>query len=138
MNTTMWFVILVVGFDLVIVPIVLRAVLGGVWKPLARNYPPIAVEDGAIQKRNQSIRIGAVNLGMSVHIAVDATAMHLEPARWISWVGMSPISIPFDAMTPIRQGRYASRVKLGKQVLTAPVWALELAIVRNETQDDAP
>ncbi len=132
-----WFVLIFVAIDLITLPIVLRAIIGNIWKPIADRYPPMEVKTDAISKKNQSIKIGAVNLGFSCDIAVDEQALHLSPTRWLRWMKLSPISIPWQAMTPIKQGSRQSKVKLDHQTLYGPAWALELAFV-DDTTDTEP
>lgn len=130
-----WIVLLFVVFDLITLPIVLRMIIGGTWKPVADRYPPMEVNADAISKKNQSIKIGAVNLGFSCNISVDEQALHLHPARWIGWMKLTPISIPWEAIRPIKQGRFQSKVKLDHQTFYGPTWALELAFVDGANTD---
>ncbi len=129
-----WIIVGLVVAELLIAPLLVRAVVGGVWGPLAGAYPARPPGEDSVRKDFQSYRLGIVNLGYSVHTTVDAEFLHLEPVRLLRLMGIRPLSVPWEDVTPIRSRgtRYAD-VKIGAQRLTGPRWALELAFAGGAT-----
>jgi len=122
-------VVIFILVDLIIIPLVIRAVVASSWGSLERAWPGRPVGGGAVVREFQSVRIGSSNFGGCVHIAVDDRFLHLMPARFIRWFGAGPVSVPWESLTdvrPVRGGAYASAAAGGTR-LTAPAWALELA-----------
>ena len=129
----MWIVGAVVLFDLIFVPIVIRAIIQSNWKPLEKKFPPQALGEDSVRKDFQSYRIGVFNLGYSVHTTADDMHLHMEPAKVLRWLGMGPVSIPWDAMLAKRtRGKSWAEVKIGSHSLWGPRWALEMAFVDTE------
>lgn len=120
-------VALVVAVDLVVVPLIIRAVVQGSWGDLEKKFPARPPAADAVRRQFQSVRIGMSNFGGCAHIAVDRDCLHLLPARFIRWFGAGPISVPWDRLedpSPARSGVVTAR--LGATKLTAPAWAVEL------------
>lgn len=119
--------LLVIGFDAVFVPLLIWGMVRGAWKPIEERYPRVQPEPDALRREFQSIRLDMLNLGLSVHLAVDSRFLHIEPAKIIRLFGAGAFSVPWEAISDVRiKGRYG-RASLSKTTLTAPAWALELA-----------
>jgi hypothetical protein len=129
MNTSaFWIILLVVGFDLLFLPLLLYAMLNGCWSPLVEHHPAAPIADDAVQRNFQSYKIGMMNLGFMVHTAVDEQHLHLQPA----WLGrvlrMRAASVPWGAVEPVkRRGKKYAEVKIGTSRVIGPAWALGLA-----------
>ncbi len=99
--------------------------LRGLWNPLAKAFPAMEPSPDAVRKSFQSFSYGIVNLGLSIHVAVDEHALHMTPIRFLRWFGAKPASIPWDSMdTDVKSPR---KVRVNGQVLHGPKWCLELA-----------
>lgn len=130
-------VLLVVLVDVTVVPLIVMAVVNGTWSPLADRYPAQPVPADAIRRDFQSYKVGLMNLGMMVHTAVDEKHLHLLPARLGRWMRMRPVSVPWEAVEPVRlRGTKYAEVKIGKETVTGPAWALGLAF-GDSAGDDA-
>ena len=135
MSSVLWIIVLVIGFDLLIVPLILTMVIKGMWGPFAERYPAKPIAKGAVQRNFQSYKIDMLNLGFMLHTAVDEHYLHLLPAKFGRMLGMQPASVPWEAIEPVRLWRkkYA-KVKIGKNKVLGPAWALGLAF---EAEDSA-
>lgn len=110
------------------------AVMCGMWNPALKPYPPIEPADDAISKNYQSISLGLVNMGLSVHISVDDSYLHLTPVKPMRACGAASASIPWDALKPMA-GRRSTVVKLGGiHTITGPRWCMELVAARQDQQ----
>lgn len=136
MSTGLIIVIAVVVLgDLLIVPLILRVVIGSAWNPLASRYPAVEPAPDAVRKNFQSFKIGMVNMGMSVHVAVDDHDLHMFPARLLRWCGAKPISIPWNEVELVKPGKRWVRAKIGGQDVLGPAWCLGLASPADEPAD---
>ena len=126
---TVTIVLLVMGIDLIVVPVILRALVAASWDDLARAFPGQGPGPGAVRHDFQSIAIGVMSFGVCVHIAVDERALHLLPARVLRWVGAKPITIPWEniAVPERRPGAARLKARVDGKSLLAPAWALDLA-----------
>ncbi|MCC7388000.1 MAG: hypothetical protein IT431_04445 [Phycisphaerales bacterium] len=121
-------VALVILADLVIVPLIVMAVVSGTWSPLADRYPAQALGADAVRRDFQSYKVGIMNLGFSIHTAVDERHLHLLPAMLGRWMRMRPVSVPWEAVEPVRRrGAKYAEVRIGKETVVGPAWALGLA-----------
>lgn len=115
------------AMDAIVVWAILRA-CGESLKQLARGHPPVEPEPGAVRKEFQSFKLGMLNLGYSIHVAVDASYLHLFPSLTARWIGMPPMSIPWEEITLKRSSRImGTHVVIGKQHLHGPNWCLSMA-----------
>ncbi len=121
-----WTVLLVVG-DFFFVLLIMRATIGQTFRTLADRYPATQAGPHAVRKNFQSFRFGLVNAGLSVHVEVDDTHLHLKPARFLRWAGAVDSSIPWEAVQPgKRHGKYR-KARIDATSLIGPSWALDLA-----------
>ncbi len=128
MPNTFWIIIaFVVALDLVVIPLVLRLAIGGLWKPIAQAHPPIEPAPDAVTRRYQSFKAGIVNLGFSFHVSVDESSLHLRPTGIGRLVGLTPASVPWSTITPRQRGRFAHTVVIAGKTIAGPKWCLELA-----------
>lgn len=135
--SAVWVVVIVVLADLVFVPLVLYALVRGAWSPLVERYPAREPAADAVEKQFQSYKIGLFNLGFMIHTAVDDACLHLRPAKLGRMLGMKPVSIPWEEITPIRRrGKNYAEVKIGTDTMLGPRWALELAFA--DHPEDTP
>ncbi len=121
-------VCLFVVIDLAVVGAVLQAA-GQTLRDFGKHFPGQPIGPDAVRKRFQSFKIGMLGLGGSIHVAADERYLHLQPAWAAAWLGMKPISIPWEAMVlKQRASRWRSAsVRIGKTTLEGPDWCLSLA-----------
>jgi len=120
-------VLVIVGGELLVVSMLLRAGLGKPFAALAAQFPAVEPATDAVERRFQSFRFGLINAGFSVHVAVDSAHLHLRPVRLLRWLGAKAVSVPWDAVE-VKPGRGAWRsARVGSLRLTGPAWALDLA-----------
>ena len=113
------------AFDVAIIGVLIR--LG--WRWLPREFPATAPRSDAVWRRHQSFRIGMLNLGFCIQVAVDEQHLHLVPIKPLRACGGKPASIPWDAIRiESRSGRGKwITVRVGTHTLRGPSWCLELA-----------
>ena len=127
MSTTAWIVVgLIVAFDLLLLPLILYAVIKGSWMRLQQVHPAAEPATDAVRKNFQSFKIGLLNLGMSVHVAVDERALHLFPAAIIRWFGARPASVPWGEIEVKKRGRFTTHVRIAGADVFGPHWCFEL------------
>lgn len=111
-----------------VVPLVAMAAFHMLWRPMLGGFPPQPAALDAARRRYQSFSIGVVNMGFSIHVAVDDDFLHLEPL-WIWQVlGACPVSIPWSAITPAPQSAvvlFGRAVRVNGHTLVGPKWCLE-------------
>ena len=102
-------------------------------KELARDYPGRPVPDGAVRRGFQSFKIGIMNLGWCIHVAVDQGYLHLQPTWLARRFGLLPISLPWGVIE-IRERRWRKWwVRVGKHDVAGPPWCFQLADTRPPT-----
>ena len=116
--------------DLVVVGAVFH-MAGQNWRELAAPFPAQPVEPDGVRREFQSFKLGMINLGMCVHVAVDAKHLHLYPALFMRLaMRAAPCSIPWSAITLMpgqKPGKRVLTAQIGKQDLLGPRWCMELA-----------
>lgn len=126
-----WAIALIVCSVLAIDVIIVRSVFHAVahaWNAMLREYPPVEPAPDAVRRNFQSLKMGFYNFGFSVHLAVDDRFLHLSPAWIIRWAGCRPGSVPWEKVTPLGPRLFRGyAVRIGRQTLTGPRWALGLA-----------
>lgn len=115
-----------VVMDVIIVWAIMRS-CGQMLKQLAEGHPAVEPEPDAVRKQFQSFKIGMMNLGYSIHVAVDASYLHLFPSLTARWIGMPRMSIPWEAIEFKKSGWGGAVVRIGKQTVAGPKWCLEMA-----------
>lgn len=122
-----WVVILIVAFAVVEPAVIIAVVVRTGWNGFAGRHPPAETAPDAVRKSFQSIRVGLMNLGASVHLAVDEKHLHIVPARYLRLFGAQPASVPWERMEVEKSGRRWVTVRIGADRLMGPAWALSLA-----------
>ena len=105
--------------------------ISSMWNPIMRQWSPREPAENAVRRNFQSFSLGLLNLGLSIHVAADDAYLHLQPARFIRWMGAVPASIPWNAMEPMA-GRKGTAVKLGPHTMIGPRWCMELVSPRTD------
>ena len=95
------------------------------WRPMLVDYPAVEPAPDAVRRNFQSFGIGIVNMGLSIHVAVDETYLHLTPFRLWRLLGASPASIPWSVMEPV--GSSGRVVRFDGRRMDGPKWCMELA-----------
>jgi hypothetical protein len=116
--------------DLVVVWAVMSMVRDGFFEPLHRQFPPREMLDGAVEKRFQSMSSGMVNMGSSMHIAVDDAHVHIAPAWVMRRLGGKPFAVPLAEVRVKSEAKLAKAKwewwpvagKFGKVEVSAPAW----------------
>ena len=109
-------------------------VMCGMWNPALKNHPPVKPADDTVCRNFQSFSLGMINMGWSVHVAVDEQYLHLSPVKFMRMLGARSASIPWEAMKPLG-GNRATVVTLDQRHrLTGPRWCMELVAARQEQQ----
>lgn len=123
-------VFLIVGLFVLMDSVIIGAAIFMIcqkFKALAAKYPVQPVRPGSVTRRFQSIALDSFNFGYSVHLTVDDAFMHLNPTRLVRFFGGTSLSIPWDAISITKRGRWNHTAKLGAVKLIAPAWCLDLA-----------
>ena len=120
-------VIVFVIVDMIVGVVLVKYLARSVWRPLTTRWPAQDIAEDAVRRRFQSFRIGLVNLGWSIHVAVDERHLHLEPAGFWRRLGLERASIAWSAMEFVgTPGRRWATVRLGPHRIQGPAWCLEL------------
>jgi hypothetical protein len=120
-------VLALVACETLLISLVLKATIGRTFSTLAEKYPPVEPGSDAVERKFQSFKFGAINAGLSVHVAVDSDYLHLRPARVLWWVGAREISVPWDVIDLGAKRGYSRRATIGSLKMIGPAWALDLA-----------
>ena len=128
-----WTIVLFCVADAVVVSFIVGTLVRGAWTSIANRFPEQSIGDGALRKRFQSIAIGSLNLGFSVHMAADDDYLHWIPTRLLRIFGCGTLSIPWSAIflaskQPTFQ-KSISNVCLtvpNSQVIAIPRWYWEI------------
>lgn len=111
--------------DVVILGMVIR--LG--WRWLPREFPATPPRVDAVWRRRQSFRIGVLNFGFCIQVAVDEQHLHMVPIKPLRAFGAAPASIPWHSIRIEKHtpgGRWVT-VRIGTHTMKGPAWCLELA-----------
>lgn len=97
------------------------------WNPVLVPYPKRNPLPGAVTRNYQSFGLGIVNMGGSIHAAVDDDHLHLTPLAVWRWLGARPTSIPWSVLSPVgRTGRVARVGGPRGCKLEGPAWCMSL------------
>lgn len=134
-----WLIWLILGLGAVLLLTMgVHWVVKGLWNAAVSQYAQHTPAADAIVRKYQSFSINNVNMGKSVHVAVDAHFLHLTPVAAIQWFGTMPVSIPWEDMELVKRGGRimpaTARLANGKMI-AGPRWCLELA---SPTSDHDP
>ncbi len=120
-------VLMFLAMDAIIVSSLMRAARDAL-RDLARGRAPVEPGPGAVRKEFQSFKIGIINLGYSIHVAVDASYLHLYPSLTARWIGMAPMSIPWEEIRVKRVTRLSGvSTMIGKHSVSGPKWCMAMA-----------
>lgn len=122
-----WQVILIVGLFIAVDAVIVCAILfscRGEWARLARGHDPAEPALGATVRRFQGFRIGMVNLGFSIHVATDEAYLHMVPTRFARWVGVTPVSVPWEHVQASGSGTRSRKAKINGVSLLGPAWCM--------------
>ncbi|MBX3374190.1 MAG: hypothetical protein KF817_10165 [Phycisphaeraceae bacterium] len=95
------------------------------WQPMLAPFPARPPAPDAVHRRFQSFSVGIVNMGFSIHVAVDEAFLHLRPVAPWRWLGARDASIPWTAMTPVGRAARVARLPGGHQIV-GPRWCMRL------------
>lgn len=123
-------VCIMVPVDLAVVYALLRGPADEVFNALHKRYPPQDVSAGAVRRSFQSVKKDIVNMGWSVHFAVDDAFVHVMPAAVLRWCGAKASSVPVQLVREKRASARFPEIAFGEFTLRAPAWVLREAIAR--------
>ncbi|MBX3323745.1 MAG: hypothetical protein KF757_12220 [Phycisphaeraceae bacterium] len=130
MPNTVWIIIgAVVVFDLILLPIIVRAAFRNSLGALAVRYPFVEPMPDAVRRNFQSFSFGLANMGLCVHVVVDERHLHLMPAKLVRIFGVGAASVPWDEVH-LRPGRSRGAIRtarIGGQTVSGPTWCLSIA-----------
>ena len=92
-----------------------------------RRFPAVLPAPDAVTRRFQSFRLGNVNAGLSIHVSVDQSHLHLTPLAFLRLFGVRAMSIPWEAIEIKSLGRWMTTVKIAGVNVRGPSWCLQLA-----------
>lgn len=134
-TTAVVIIVLAVLLDLLIVPLIIRAAIRAGWKRLQDTHPAADVGPDAVRKNFQSFKMGMMNLGLSVHVAVDDAHPHLLPAAMLRLFGAKPMSIPWDAIEIKYRGKWSTRTTIAGANVWGPNWCFDLVSPDQTTEN---
>ena len=110
-------------------PLLIWGLMHFLWRPVHERFPGREPDGDAITKRFQSFRLGIMNLGFSIHVAVDENHLHLTPAGYLRVFGARPLSIPWESIAIQKRSRSKRWItaKVDRWTVVGPAWCLELA-----------
>jgi hypothetical protein len=127
-----WMILLFFVVDAMVVFFIIGGAIGSCWRPLSERYPQQPIGDGAFRKNFQSVAIGSISLGFSVHMAADDDYLHWIPAKLLRIFKCKTVSIPWSSIQPSanqpsiqKSLAFVSLLGLNKQ-MTIPRWCLEI------------
>ena len=106
-------------------PAIMLGVFHGLWRPVAKQFPEREHGPDAVTRNFQSFGLGIINMGLSIHATVDASYLHVRPVTWLRVMGASPMSIPWESMTPTGKRGRAVRLDNGTR-LDGPKWCFKM------------
>ena len=127
--------------EAIIVYFIVGSMIRRAWSAIASPFPEQSIGINAFRKNFQTIAIGSINLGFSVHLVADDNYLHWIPTRLLKIFGCRTMSIPWSSIhlapkQPIFQKRIAkiclSTTKA--QVIAIPRWCLE---IKNSVEPDS-
>lgn len=116
-----------VAFDAIMVSAVIGAMVSGTLGVLSRKFPSVPMLPGADYREFQDMKFGASNFGKCIHIGVDASGLHLHPARILRWAGGKPTTVPWTQveLLPEKKARSTVPCKLGGLRARIPAWCFD-------------
>lgn len=141
-----WNIMLLVGImmimDCIVIGALLNASVQALFEPMSKRFPPKEMKGGAIEKSFQSLKVGMLNYGFSVHLGVDDAHLHVVPVRIFRWCGAKPSSVPLGEVI-VKDGGSLEKHQEGKLIdgkiggieLKAPAWVFREALSRTEARE---
>lgn len=137
-----WHIMLLIGFmlmmDMIVVGAILNVAVQSFFEPLSKRFPPKEMMADAVEKSFQTVKVGIMNFGMSVHFGVDDKHLHVVPAKLLRWCGGKPSSVPlpevsFKKPAKVNDSRAGKLVegRIGGIELMAPAWVFQEVQKRN-------
>ncbi len=132
-----WHIMLIVGFmtvmDFMIVGAILHLAVQTLFEPLSKRFPPKQMREDAVEKSFQSMKVGMMNFGMSVHVGVDDQHVHIVPAKIFRWCGAKASSVPMSEVSVKATSVDAAGCRANKLIegviggigLRAPAWVFQ-------------
>ena len=115
-------------FFLGLVFFMVKTFVKATWVKIQEAHPGVEPAPDAVSRNFQSFKMGVLNLGLCVHVAVDDAHLHLFPAAFLRWFGAGRASVPWDAVTDLGAGIMNSRkVRIEGVMVHGPAWCLKLA-----------
>ncbi len=127
MPNTVWVVLGVAGFMLLLDLIIVRALIAAGWQIIGRGRGSAEIAPDAVRRNFQSFGFGIFNFGMCVHVVADERYLHLLPSWFLRWAGARPVSIGWDEIEVTMVGRRWAKARIGTTKIRGPAWALRLA-----------
>ncbi len=123
-------VCIMVPVDIAIVYALLRGPVDEIFNALHKRHPPQEIGTGAVRRDFQSVSKDIINMGLSVHFAVDDAFVHIMPAAVLRWCGAKASSVPVQLVREKRASARLPEITFGEVTLRAPAWVLQEAIAR--------
>ncbi len=124
----LWVIIVLVVGEMAVAAVIVGAIVHGTLGGLSKRHPAAPIDSDAVRRDFQSFKIGLLNMGWSMHVAVDAGHLHLIPALFFRVIGAKPASIPWESVEPLdHPGKRYRRAKIGGEEMRCPGWCLEIA-----------
>lgn len=142
-----WHIMLLVGFmlmmDMIVVGAILNVAVQTLFEPLSKRFPPQEMMADVVEKPFQTVKVGIMNFGMSVHFGVDDKHVHVVPAKLLRWCGGKPSSVPLSEVS-VDASAGVDRCRAGKLVdgviagiaLQAPAWVFREVMARKTARTD--
>ena len=137
-----WHIMLLIGFmlmmDMIVVGAILNVAVQTLFEPLSKRFPPQEMIADVAEKSFQTVKVGIMNFGMSVHFGVDNKHVHIVPAKLLRWCGGKPSSVPLSEVS-FKEPSLVSSPRAGKLVegriggieMMAPAWVFQEVQKRN-------
>lgn len=107
--------------------ILIKVIVGSTWNKIAMAHPGVEPAPDAVRRNFQSFKMNLLNLGFSVHVAVDEHYLHLFPTLFLRWFGALPASVPWEAIEAPAKSIGSYKVKIEGVTVWGPAWCLKLA-----------
>jgi hypothetical protein len=133
----MAFIFCVIAFEIALVITVLGGVIGNAWRAFAKPFPERVLGIPSFRRNFQSIQLGILGLGLSIHIAIDDDGLHLIPARYLRWFGCMPASIAWECIEVVKTWKYQAKIHVGKTTIVLPRWCIEPKLTTISEPQDA-
>jgi hypothetical protein len=128
-----WSIAIVFLVDTIIICFVIGGISRRVWAPLANQFPKKPFANESFRRNFQTVAMGSVSFGFSVHMVADDEHLHWIPARFMRIFGCKSLSIPWTSIyaapkQPVFQKSLAKicLISQSKTIFTVPRWCVEI------------